>query len=273
MKSGFSLVSVMVSMALSTILLSAVFMIYNSIGRTSKFVKRVAGEDLQEIVFIKRIKQDFLGISTLWNVNKAADKTGQQSSAEIKNAYFCSINKDGILDFLTFVSTSSLSSYGSNPPRFVRVVYKLDSDPLNEGMYRLMRKEVVEVSGELSDKQLKSGAFSELVGNISSIQINYFYVKKQDERQAQAQGLEEESLIGRMLEWDPEKKETQKITKDSLPLLAEINVTFGKQKRKINAKYKVDILVDASVKISPVQPVQSDSKGSASENGGQSGKQ
>lgn len=250
----------MISMVLSTMLMSAAFMIYNSIGRTSKFIKRIADEDGREVLVIKRFKQDLVGFSAIWHVASDIKSVNQQeaaasSSEGMENKFFYSVNKNDSLDLLTFVTTSALPSYASNGPRFVRVVYKLDADPLNEGLYRLMRKEMKNVTDQIFDNELRSGAFSELASGVRSVSMSYYYFKQQEEGQVQAQGEEQAEPMNKLSEWNPENKDTQEITKGSTPYSIKVDMMFeNKQGRQTSTSFRVDSVVNSSLKISSVQP-------------------
>jgi hypothetical protein len=264
-KPGFSLISILISMTLSTMLMTAVFMIYNSINRTSRFIKNIADQDNKEMVLIQRLKKDFRGLSALWYTkNDGTDSEEQDANAssdKIDNNFFYSCNQNNSLDFLTFITTSVLPAYASNGPKFVRVVYLLQADLERPGLFKLMRKELMDVSGEIIEKDLKSGSFSELANGIKTIKMNYFYIEKADDEVVQAQAGNIAEPIKTLTDWDFKNKETESITKNAAPYSAQAEITFENEKAQTTTiNFRIDILVNAFIKISAVQPTQIQSK-------------
>ncbi len=184
---GFSALELIMVMAVSAILMTTLLQIYNQVTRNMLRVERFVFEDTQILTLKNRFGNDLTGISAIWftqgdlevkQAAKEAAKTPPTAEKKKGSKYFYSVNKDGHLDTLTFVTTSALQSYGSAQSRFVRIVYKVEKDLKYESMLRLMRKEIVMPTENIDEESLKAGKFYELVGGLKSIEMKYQLVDK-----------------------------------------------------------------------------------------------
>ena len=185
---GFSVIELVMVMAISAILMTILLQIYNQVTRNMLRVERFVFEDTQILTLKNRFGKDLAGLSAIWftqaelqakQAAKDATKTPEPTTEKKKcSKYFYSVNKDKHLDTLTFVTTSALQSYGSVQSRFVRVLYKVEKDPTGEGLLRLMRKEIVMPTENIDEENLKSGKFYQLVGGIKSLEMTYQLIDK-----------------------------------------------------------------------------------------------
>ena len=173
MRSGFALISVMISLVLGSILLTTTFVMYNNIARSSRFIQRVSAADTSDVVLINRMQKDFFGIATMWNSESQTTDDDQTSSqtGDMENQYFYSLNNGQILDYVTFITTAAMSSYVLNSPEFVRVIYRLEAEKSAQNSFRLLRKEMQTVSKIVSNEDIREGAFSEVIGGIRSMKV------------------------------------------------------------------------------------------------------
>lgn len=231
---GFSALELIMVMAVSGIIMTSLFEIYNQVVRNMNKIDRFVTTDSQILTLENRLGKDLLGLSAVWFTQadlekKIAAKNSSDSTQEKaqfvqqqekkSSRYFYSNNKNNNLEMLTFVTTSALQSYGTTQDRFVRVVYRVEKDPKHPENLRLMRKEIPIVSEYIDDDALKVGKFYELVANIASLEMTYHFVdvaelKKlqqakfaQDGASASAQENKEGKQVMRSVkEWKEEKK-------------------------------------------------------------------
>ena len=231
---GFSALELVMVMAVSAIIMTSLFEIYNQVMRNANRVERFVTQDTQILTLENRLNKDIAGMSAIWFTQadlekKRAAKDTPDSKVE-KNqslqhdqkkssSYFYSINKNNNLEMLTFVTTSALQSYGATQDRFVRIVYKLEPDVRHQGNLRLMRKEIMAPSEYIDDDALKVSKFYELANNIASFETTYQFIdaeelKKQQKTKSEKDGAspsqseskENKQLMRSCKEWKEEKK-------------------------------------------------------------------
>jgi hypothetical protein len=267
MKAGFSVVAVLISMMLGTVLMTTVFSIYNSISRTARFAQRVSHEDVRQAVIVERLQKDFLGIAAVSNSDATGDDSTAQgssgSSDDIEGKFFYSVNQGESLDFLTFITTSSLPAYGESRPSFIRVVYRVESDPNRAGLFRLMRKEVPKISDKVSETDLKGGVFSELSYGISAIKMTYYFFKKSGDSSAQsasgaASSAEKTAAaaqkISETAEWNPADETMKNSGAVTVPYAVKVEMSFkdGETVAK-DLDFRIEILSDVSLALGSFQ--------------------
>jgi len=146
---GFSILEIIMVMAVSAIIMTALLEIYNQTARNMTKVERFIFEDTQILTLKNRFGKDSSGITAIWfkQSELAALQAAQEKKEAPKNTrklsyFFHSTNKNDQFEMLAFITTAALQSYSGDSERFVRVVYLLENDPVHEGLFRLMRKEV-----------------------------------------------------------------------------------------------------------------------------------
>jgi len=303
-KPGFTSFEIMMVMAVSAIMMTALLEIYNQVTVNMKRVERFVFEDSQLLALKNRFGKDISGMSSIWyieNKPKADDGAIKQKPKDddkkMKSKYFYSVNKNGLLDILTFLTTSAVQSYGSVQYRFVRVVYQLENDPKHEGLFRLMRKEILMPSENIDQQALQKGKAYELVHGIKSLDVSYQLVDKIElQRQYDEQKkLQAQEKSGKTSELSVEKKQEPKqivrivkqwnltdIAKDekklekstetkedeedlggaAVPKFIEMKIVFGKTDQQIEKSYKLDFYVPSVVdnvpkNINKIGPAQS----------------
>ena len=294
---GFSALELIMVMAVSAILMTTLLQIYNQVARNMLRVERFVFEDTQILTLKNRFGNDLIGLSAIWftqadletkQAAKDAAKTPPTTEKKKCSKYFYSVNKNGHLDILTFVTTSALQSYGSVQSRFVRIVYQVEKDPRHENMLRLMRKEIIMPTENIDEESLKPGKFYELVGGIKSIEMKYQLVDKvaleksssADKAGNKSEAQEEKQPIIRSVkQWtgdDGKKKSNKKEEKDSsqdastqeddqeekeklggatVPKFVEMKIIFGATNKQLEKEYKLEFYIPSTLDNAPKQIV------------------
>lgn len=232
LQQGFSIIELMIVMAMSAIIMTCLLGIYNQVARNMQKIEQFVTSDMQLLALENRLGKDFAGLSSLWftqeqiESKKNAEQGKQSGTAETsekkaKSQSFYSKNKGDNLDLLTFMTTGALQSFGDNQNRFVRVVYRVEQDPKNKGMFRLMRKELANPTEAIDESALKSGTYYQLVDGITSIVMSYTLIDKAawQEQQTDSKDKEKSSqktdkkqqIVRSVKEW---KEEPQQATKE-----------------------------------------------------------
>jgi len=254
-KAGFSLLSTLVSIFLGSLLMSTMLVMYNNIGRTARFVKRVSFSDTRRFVMIDQMQQDFAGMTMMWSGSSEEDKekevVAQAEEAFLENKIFYSKNKGDRFDYLTFITTNSLLSYADVKPHFIRVVYRLQASEGEKVGFQLMRKELTEVSDKMSEEDLKGGVFSEVAGEIANMSMNYYYFNKQNEEAVKAQAMDTGTgyPVNSLSEWNSESEELESKAAQLYPIATEVTVSFGGEEP---VQFRLD--VPATISVVPTIP-------------------
>lgn len=168
--------------------------------------------------------------------NKKQEETEEKDQKKKKplEKIFYSVNKGGMLDQLSFLTTSSLQVYwgpkaGSAKPRIVRVLYKLKENPTTKDgkkSYSLTRKE----SPKLEFDEIEKALEYVLVDNIKSLTMDYTAVliepeKKPATNRGQKPAQKPEIEIKQLSEWKEktQKEETEKDqNQKQMPLVPQV---------------------------------------------------
>lgn len=280
---GFSMLEIIVVMAVSTIIMTCLFEIYNQTSSNMNKVQRFVLQDSHIITLQHRLEKDFTGLSAIWykqsdfeKIKAQQEKKEPSKDFKKQSFYFYSTNKDQQLDILTFITTSSLQSYGDVSSSFVRVVYKLEPDTINKGLFKLMRKEIFPATEFIDEKVLNAGNFYELTTGIKSIQVSYhlvdrvalnkqFRAEKKEGQKEQDSQEELPPIIRIVKQWQPiesiEKAQETSIRKDDssdkekeldlggapVPKFVEIKVVFGQTLQQKEQEYNLGFSVPSTV--------------------------
>ncbi len=286
-KPGFSALELMMVMAVSAIIMTSLFEIYNQVVRNVGRVERFVMQDSKILTLEYRLYQDVMGMSAIWFTQadfekkqtdqNVSDPKSSEKDQKKTSQYFYSMNKNNNLAMLTFVTTSALQSYGTTQDRYVRVVYKLEDDVLHPGTLRLMRKEITAVSEYIDDKTLEQGKFYELANNIGSLQMNYQLIdvvelKKQEQakkdknnpQSSGSQAAQNKPIIRSVKEWkeDITKNNEQKNKKEQdssdedksidlggavVPKIIEMKISFGLPDDPAKKEYTLAFFIPSSL--------------------------
>lgn len=286
---GFSVLELVMVMAVSAIVMTSLFEIYNQVMNNAQKIERCVVQDGQVLTLEQRLYKDILGMSAIWFTQAELEKqraaqsakdvpgsTESQQPEKKSSSYFYSINKQNNLEMMTFVTTSALQSYGTTQDRLVRVVYKLEQDYLHQGNFRLMRKEILNVTESIDEQALKTGKFYELASNIGSLQTTFYYIDQQElQKQQKAQAEKEDKtarqqantetkqLISSVKEWKEEKKtekdknkstgsQEEQAKEDDLggalaPKIIELKISFGRVGDLVDREYKLSFYIPSNI--------------------------
>lgn len=283
---GFSMFEIIIVMAVSTIIMTSLFQIYNQTARNMNRVQRFVFEDTQILTLKHRFTKDVAGLSAIWFKQSELEmllaiKEHKQVPKGFKKQsfYFYSTNKGDNFDRLTFLTTSALQSYGKTYDRFVRVVYILQPDPANQGLFRLMRKEISPATEFIDEAIFTTGQFYELIAGIKLIEFSYHLVdrialnkqfqadkNKKNDEDAQSSQEETQSVVRLVKQWQPiesmdklqDKNRPQDANQDEnkdedlggapVPKFIEMKIVFGatlqQQEQEFNLSFAVASTVD-----------------------------
>jgi hypothetical protein len=227
-KPGFSAIEFVIGMMISAMMLTATLTMYNQISKSCSKIQNITAKDLAIIILQKRISDDLRGLCPLWFTKEdikdtTAAKADAQSQPNTKNNnYFYAQTKDEQLDFMTFISTNTLSAYPSAEHHIARIVYILKKDEAKENLLLLQRKEEAQISNEFNLEKIKEGKFYTVIKNIKKCVLEYGFIEQQDEKEEK--NSSKEFKIKWVKQWsekeEKEKKESEK--KDRTPDLPEI---------------------------------------------------
>lgn len=269
-KSGFSLIELLVATMIASILGTLLFSAFYQINRFVPVIDNRTTIIEKAALMNAQLEKDFAGIIVpnefydrqpkSKTTPEAEEKEAKQKDSEAKKKQadqknkkqeevdaeqkkkkplekiFYSINKSGMLDQLSFITTSSLQVYwgpksGTAKPRMVRVLYKLKENPATKDgkkSYSLIRKE----SPKLEFYEIEKSLEYVLVDGIKSLKMDYTAVliepaKKpeapQPPGQKPAQTQKPEIEIKQLNEWQEkaEKEESEKNQKQ-MPLVPQV---------------------------------------------------
>lgn len=278
---GFSLVELLVATMIASILGTLLFTAFYQIN---KFVPAIDNRTtiIEKAALVNaQLEKDFAGIivpnefydrqtkskekSTTGKKDDIAKKDDEAKKKEAADQnedkdqkkkkplekIFYSVTKNGMLDTLSFITTSSLQVYwgpksGSAKPRIVRVLYTLKEDAATKDgkkTYSLIRKESPKLEYEEVDKSLEYV----LADGIRSLKMDYTAVLIEPEKKQPAQAQAQEQVvvkekpqleIKQLEEWK-EKPESSEDSKDEnkkkMPLTPQVismDISFWDVTRK-----------------------------------------
>lgn len=200
MKNGFSLIEVIIGVAISSILSIALFLTLNQTQRSAKFIENKISNDPQLLIFQNQFEKDVTGIFVpeFWhlkqqkttttteievekkenqeNITKATqNKKTEQKQQKIPKTFFSS-SGDKKLQELTFITCNPLQMYENIKPRIVRVIYSMEQQ---DDYFVLYRQETLELDYNKIEKD-KLNKFS-ILTRIKNFELKYFYYEKEEE--------------------------------------------------------------------------------------------
>ncbi|MCX5922848.1 MAG: prepilin-type N-terminal cleavage/methylation domain-containing protein [Candidatus Dependentiae bacterium] len=206
MKSGFTLIEILISMAIASMISVMLFMSFGQIGSYVHVVDDYVDVSVKAAIVHQQLEKDLMGVF----IPIAAEdqkKTSTQSSpvppagskpaAPVPGAaekekpikkvtkVFFGNNREKNLDTLTFITDDPLQIYwsenksgnkaGKAKPRIARVIYRLVQDKKEKNTYKLMRQEGVDLYFDTykpgSTKDIKE---YEIIDGIKRMTIEYF---------------------------------------------------------------------------------------------------
>lgn len=239
-KFGFTLIELIISMAISSMMIIILFTSFFQVNKTVQSVDTMISIDSRAVVLQNQFEMDISGAFvpditeikekkteplTKTTKEKAAaekeiaeKKEQEQKPKKLEKAFY-SINQNKILKELTFITCNPLQIYGQTKPRMARVTYRLKEDKQIKGSYSLFRQE----SAQIIYGAEKNVIEYEVVNNIKELLISYFIIP--DEKGKEAKPVNE---------WkSDESKKQEKETTPKIPQYVTVKVNFWDNDRHL----------------------------------------
>ncbi len=278
MRSGFTLIELIIGLLISSIILLALYSSFYVTGKVIKASDDIINIDVHIALVAHQLENDFSGIfvplqlsSTTTTTIAAAPNAKQPAKApeqekespqkEIKDI-FISSNKDTSLQLLSFITNNPLQMYHKEGPtsRMVRVVYKLVPNE-DKTSFALTRQEATNL--DLKDFEIKGKQgirAYELTQNIKSLQVEYRYPEpskpegKKETKESNPQDAkpEQQPITFKMVkEWGKENlpaKEKETIPKipQCINIILELWDLHHRQSQKFILNYAIASFNDTS---------------------------
>lgn len=290
---GFSIIELMVVLAVSSMLMVGLLQMYLHVMRSGKNMEEYMNYGTQIMAAQQRISQDFLGISKLWNTpydyehadNRDGNFVKEPEKIERQKTLYAK-GQGNDLDICTFVTTNGLMNMQTGARQFVRVVYKTEQDQQTK-LYKLLRKEIEHPTADIDQKVLEKGTWYTLLSGLTTCKFEYGFIQPIDLQQQKKSEKEDSPGLKFVQKWnlllkdeaeEDEKKENQQGTpgqdqadlknKGALPLLVRITLLFEGQRKDDEIIYYCPLYIDGSSslpsvfaenkKTTPAQPGQTE---------------
>lgn len=262
---GFSILEFVISLMISTMLMTAALTIYQQVSSSSKKIQNITSKDISLMILEKRLTDDLLGLSPLWfnkenitNTEQAKNNSKEQSSAKEqtkdpnteKNNFFYAQTQNNQIDFITFISTSTLHSFTSPRLYIARIVYMLQPDQDKPGFFILQRKEEKQISNEINLQKIKDGSFYTLIKNIKNCSLEYGFIDISPEKRSQAS--QDDWKMKWVQQWgkEQEQKKTSESEKEEyvpkLPDVVKIKITIQEFEGAPTTEHEIYCIVPPS---------------------------
>jgi prepilin-type N-terminal cleavage/methylation domain-containing protein len=206
MRQGFTLIEIIIAIAISSLVSAILFFSFNQIQKSTKIIEQMLSIDPAIMTIANQFEKDISGsfVPKFWHlVPESAPKAGLQVGVALgdnkkingdisasfdnqkKEEYqkiekvFFSTNQGDNLKELTFITCNPLQVYKNYKPRIVRVLYRLVQDEENKNSYRLLRKE--SLSLDFGKFDLEKNIEYEVGSNIKSFSVSYIFPEKAKE--------------------------------------------------------------------------------------------
>jgi type II secretory pathway component PulJ len=264
MKSGFTLIELILAIFFSGIIMTILFSSFTQINKTGLLAEDLIDMDTRQQIVANQFQKDISGAfvplqgivieEKIEEKKEAKDsvaekkekamtvqqtkKKQEEKPQKILQYIFLSTNKGDQLDRLTFITNNPMRvyPYAQNTevkPNIVRVVYRLQADKEKKGRYSLMRQEgtVLDFGAYKKDSNKPIKAY-ELIGDIKNLSIDFLAPqalkeesKKKDEKQSDKKETEIPIIFDTKKEWH--SNDLQKDKKQSqLPQFVIVRLTL-----------------------------------------------
>lgn len=285
---GFTLIELLVATMVASILGALLFAAFYQINRQVPIIDTRTGLIEKAALVNAQLEKDLTGVVAppefyarqpkpkekpgSANEEKDAQKKNeevQKKSAETDKKkplekLFYSTNKNGMLDQLSFITTSALQVYwgdtsGSPKPRMVRVTYVLKENPTKskdeKKSYALIRKE----SSHLEfDEVGKASQEYVIADGIKSLTVDYTALLQEPEKKEPAQkSTKKEKEIEQTDEWGKKQKEAagqdeKNKNEKKLPLVPQIasfDISFWDAQKKRSMPFVFTISIPSTLAV------------------------
>lgn len=297
MKRGFILIEVLIAAAIASIIGAALFASLYQVTRIASVVDNYASVWTRAAIMHRQMERDLLGTFIPLAAEKKEEKKeqSQEKQAQEKQAkeapspqekkerkrvthVFYGINKDTMLDTLTFITDNPMQSYwsskaGKPKPRIARVVYRLVQEKNQKNSYTLFRQE----GSDLYYDAYKQGGTKEIreypmIEGIKQMTVSYGFIEKEEQKKEKDKNEQEKKpkkiKYKTSKEWKKEDEQKKNEKKDEkaqtieLPAFVLISVAlWDEQKtRTVPFEFKIPLVAQGQPvpkpKEVPTQPAQ-----------------
>jgi prepilin-type N-terminal cleavage/methylation domain-containing protein len=223
---GFSLIEVVIGIAISSIISIILFQSFSQTYKTIKTIDNMIFMDRRVCVLQNQLDKD---ITTIF--------IPEQLNHEKLERYFYSQNNQKQLKEFTFITTNVLQVYQSASPRIVRVTYQLRENKKDSNEYSLFRKE----STNLVFGAEKDAIEYELTDYIKDFSIEFGQIEVS---KAKGNAQEQKPEIKIVKEWTPKEPdlksgETYKIPKFVLIKISLWDGALHKTSQSFEFRYNI----------------------------------
>lgn len=281
MKNGFILIEVLLAAAISTLIGAALFTSLYQVTRFTTIVDNYADVWTKAAIAHRQLERDLLGVFIPVAAQKNTEKKKEEGPKDkekkeqevpaqkkepikLVTKVFYGINKDAMLDTLTFITDNPMQVYwgpkaGKAKPRVARVVYRLVKDKKEENSYTLMRQE----GYDLYFDAYKEGSTKDIrqypmIDGIKSMNVSYGVIEKEKEESKEQEKKAQKINYKVLKEWkkeDDQKSDEGKEAKKKeieLPAYIFIKLTLWDQQKKRDVYFEFKILLVAQGKPVPM---------------------
>ena len=267
MKSGFTLIELIIAFTISTMIAAGLFMSFSQVQKSTKIIEKMLSIDAPIFTFSNQFEKDISGAfePKFWFPKEEEKKEQPQKTAEenknkkpelslkkeeyqkIEKVFFSS-NQNKNLKELTFITANPLQSYDNYKPRIARVLYKLVPDENNKDAYKLTRKESLNLDyAKINDKNIPE---YDLISDIKSFSVTYIYPEQpKEEKNKPGENRPEEKKAeepkeAKMLtseSWEYKEKDKEK-EGEGIPIIPEfilVKITIWDLYQETEASFEI----------------------------------
>lgn len=182
---GFSLIEVLIALAIASIIGVALFTSITQMSRMSGRLDVIMHDDDRMAVIQHQLKKDLSGAFVPTQaVEQPADKD-KKNKKPLQKVFYSSLQEKN-LNILTFITTNPLMSYGNARPRVARVVYKLvaEKEKGTAPFYTLYRQQGNDLDFEAYKQENAKNRAYPVAEHIKSLSVEFSTPKKSPEKSA-----------------------------------------------------------------------------------------
>lgn len=230
MKSGFTLIEVLIAIAISAAISASLFFVFSQTQKNISKIENLISNDIPILIFQDRLEKDITGafVPEYWpDKNKDSNKKEKKEENESEKIFF-SENESDILKSFTFITSNPFQPYSGLKPRAARVFYHIEKDYSGE-YYNIFRQELADLDYSKYEKE-KITKFL-ILKRVKDIKIKYFYFEAEkenkDSKDSKKNSPQDKPLKESNVWLYPRKKdnpENEKVPK--IPQFVELSITL-----------------------------------------------
>lgn len=247
MKSGLTLIELVISLAFSLIIMMLVFNSFFQIASISRYAENRIENDVRISIMSNQLEKDLAGVFVPVQaimepmVQPGNTQAPQAGGTKLLQKVFYGANKGENLSVLSFITNNPLRMYqktGAEKPRIVRVAYRLVEDKNHKGSFALIRQEGTALEFDAYDtKAAKPIVGYQLADGIKKMAVTYKIPAQKNQSASKDSAVDFETLK----EWRPEKKEKPPL----IPQFVSITLTLWDMNYQKEHSYTIDCIVQA----------------------------